>query len=80
MKLNASIDPNDKRNLWALIMALILLPISAQAVCLNPFGCEPKTYGECINQAKEARTEVAAKHKFLNANGCRSTQKMNVMN
>lgn len=33
----------------------------AQAVCLNPFGCEPQTRQECIANAKEARTEAAAR-------------------
>lgn len=31
------------------------------AVCLNPFGCEPKTQDECIKQVEGTRTEAAAR-------------------
>jgi hypothetical protein len=35
---------------------------AAGAVCLNPFGCAPKTLDECVKQAvKEASTEYGTK-------------------
>jgi hypothetical protein len=43
------------------IIVMLILPFPANALCLNPLGCEPKTYGDCLKQAKEARTETAAK-------------------
>jgi len=44
-----------------LLIALLLVPVSSSAICLNPFGCEPKTEAECIKEAASAKTEAAAK-------------------
>lgn len=39
----------------------MVFPLMANAICLNPFGCDPKTEAECINGAANAKTESAAK-------------------
>lgn len=45
----------------ASIFAFLATPVSAMALCLNPFGCEPKTEAECVKEAASAKTEAAAK-------------------
>ena len=54
------------------IVALLLLctSLSSHAICLNPFGCEPKSEAECIANAASAKTEAAAKAMIME---CRRT-------
>ncbi len=40
---------------------LSLTSVSAFALCLNPFGCEPKNYDECIAEATRRPTEGGVK-------------------
>lgn len=44
-------------------VALIALCASGpvHALCLNPFGCEPKTYDECLAEATKRPTELGVK-------------------
>lgn len=45
------------------LLGLLLLALqgSAVAVCLNPFGCEPKNYDECMADATKRATELGVK-------------------
>lgn len=49
-----------KRSLVALGL---LAPLTGNCLglCLNPFGCEPKTYDECVSDAASKPTEVGVK-------------------
>lgn len=49
---------NFSQKLSVLIMTF---PLIANAICLNPFGCDPKTEAECIRGAANAKTESAAR-------------------
>jgi len=45
-----------------LLLVGLLFAGAAEAVCLNPFGCAPRTLDECVKQAaKEASTEYGTK-------------------
>jgi len=45
---------------WLVITALMVAQ-ATEAACLNPFGCGPVLRSECVDQAKDARTAVAAR-------------------
>ena len=40
---------------------LLAAPLGSLAVCLNPFGCEPKSYEECADDASKRPTEVGVR-------------------
>lgn len=44
-----------------LFATLCFATASAGAVCLNPFGCEPKNYDECVADATKRPTELGVK-------------------
>ena len=48
-------------SMHASIFAFLATPVSAMALCLNPFGCEPKTEAECVREAASAKTDAIAK-------------------
>ena len=45
----------------ALLAAAVPVSATAAGLCLNPFGCEPKTYEECIADASSKPTEAGVK-------------------
>jgi len=40
---------------------LLFTPMLANAICLNPFGCEPKSYDECATDATKRPTEAGVR-------------------
>ena len=41
--------------------ALLTIGASAHAVCLNPFGCAPSNYEECVDDATKRPTDTGVK-------------------
>lgn len=42
-------------------LAFLMTVTSVQAICLNPSGCEPKNYQECMADATNRPTELGVK-------------------
>lgn len=40
------------------LLLIACLPVTANAICLNPFGCEPKTLEECRGEAAKMPTDT----------------------
>jgi hypothetical protein len=51
-----------------LLIAVVgsLFGASTWAVCLNPFGCEPRNYDECVQAASKAPTETGVRFAVRN--------------
>jgi hypothetical protein len=63
------------RSRTLILAALFLVQQQVQAVCLNPFGCEPQTQQECINKLTGTRTEAIARAQLAE---CRKLPRVNL--
>ena len=63
------------RSRISVLAALFLVQQQVQAVCLNPFGCEPRTQQECISRLAGTRTEAIARAQLAE---CRKLPRVNL--